>query len=637
MGKYLFKSRNHQFKLLIWWLGCVIFLIFFACSPGAESTPEAGRLTAHDFHRQYSYAEIQKVRQLYGSAHPVALRMMMSHLLYESSRESYPTRDTLNLIDRLTRQSNDSIFRSVYHILEARYQNKYNRHLCYLHAVKARDFFEATQDTFGMVDAYKILAHRSGTTTDDGGISASDLKRYEKRLTDLVRSSSHIEHRQYYLQSLLISDLKLIKKQDIRYFEGIYRQFEALRPDSILLWTGRQNLMMDYYYKEMRVQSDSMMQVCVATAPMRRRSRALLDSSYASKITTPDQQIAVYLKALAAYERTHIHDNQLLFDIYDCMADAFRRKNDFRNALEYTVLKDSVEAAEALSQKEVAVQTLESRYKVKQKDAELLQKEKERRKFYYLFLMGALVAIITTALGYYNYVTRRKLQALNQQQEDVKRVISHDLLSPLSALEMLNTRMEKSLPDDGSISEGLRRQRLYLHHIQGLCHNLVGWLWHDRSDANQEMALEEVIRGVLLELEAFFASYETKVGYELSGPASELQLSDPNAFRTIVRNLLTNSVRHGKAHVIKMSIDTSPKHLKFRILDDGAVIDTELAKRLGDFLNGQADQRNISGLGLYLAGRFLKRLRGRYEVVPATEDGFSNSHNLLFPLNRSKV
>lgn len=207
MGKYLFKSRNHQFKLLIWWLGCVIFLIFFACSPGAESTPEAGRLTAHDFHRQYSYAEIQKVRLLYGSAHPVALRMMMSHLLYESSRESYPTRDTLNLIDRLTRQSNDSIFRSVYHILEARYQNKYNRHLCYLHAVKARDFFEATQDTFGMVDAYKILAHRSGTTTDDGGISASDLKRYEKRLTDLVRSSSHIEHRQYYLQSLLISDL----------------------------------------------------------------------------------------------------------------------------------------------------------------------------------------------------------------------------------------------------------------------------------------------------------------------------------------------------------------------------------------------------------------------------------------------
>lgn len=387
----------------------------------------------------------------------------------------------------------------------------------------------------------------------------------------------------------------------------------------------------------MRVQSDSMMQVCVATAPMRRRSRALLDSSYASKITTPDQQIAVYLKALAAYERTHIHDNQLLFDIYDCMADAFRRKNDFRNALEYTVLKDSVEAAEALSQKEVAVQTLESRYKVKQKDAELLQKEKERRKFYYLFLMGALVAIITTALGYYNYVTRRKLQALNQQQEDVKRVISHDLLSPLSALEMLNSRMEKSLPNDGSISEGLRRQRLYLHHIQGLCHNLVGWLWHDRSDANQEMALEEVIRGVLLELEAFFASYETKVGYELSGPASELQLSDPNAFRTIVRNLLTNSVRHGKAHVIKMSIDTSPKHLIFRILDDGAVIDTELAKRLGDFLNGQADQRNISGLGLYLAGRFLKRLRGRYEVVPATEDGFSNSHNLLFPLNRSKV
>ncbi len=637
MGKYLFKSHNHPLKLLIWWSVCIIFLIFFACAPNSEKTPEAGRLAASDFHRQYSYAEIQKALHRYGSAHPVTLRMTMSHLLYESSRESYPTRDTLNLIDRLTRQSNDSIFRSVYHILEARYQNKHNRHLCYLHAIKARDFFEATRDTFGMVDAYKILAHRSGTTADDGGISASDLKRYDKRLTDLVRSSSHTEHRQYYLQSLLIGDLKRIKKRDIRYFEGIYRQFEALRPDSLLLWTGRQNLMMDYYYKGMRVQSDSMMRICVATAPMRRKSRALLDSSYASQITTPDQQIALYLKALAAYERTRVHDNQLLFDIYDCMADAFRRKQDFRNALDYTVLKDSVEAAEAASQKEVAVQTLESRYKVKQKDAELLQKEKERRKFYYLFLIGALVAVITTALGYYNYVTRRKLQALNQQQEDVKRVISHDLLSPLSALEMLNSRMEKSLPDDGSISEGLRRQRLYLHHIQGLCHNLVGWLWHDRSDAHQEMPLEEVVKGVLLELEAFFASYDTKVDYELSGSASEIQLSDPNAFRTIIRNLLTNSVRHGKAQIVKISVATSQTNLTFQILDDGATIDAELAMRLADFLNGQADQRNISGLGLYLAGRFLKRLRGQYEVVPAREDGFSNSHNLLFPLNRSKI
>lgn len=186
---------------------------------------------------------------------------------------------------------------------------------------------------------------------------------------------------------------------------------------------------------------------------------------------------------------------------------------------------------------------------------------------------------------------------------------AHDLKTSITRLRLQSEILEESGagkdPKIGAILKDIQHLDLQLENSL--------WMAQIESDALllQKTALSEVMEHLRNEF--------GEIRFDLNRDAKILV--DRRAFVVVLRNLFHNSLLHGQADRIEISVKTStPEAVVLEISDNGRGLQIESMNLGRDVLSSTSSRGN--GLGLYLSRRLMERMNGHLEFK--TQERFVN-------------
>jgi len=270
------------------------------------------------------------------------------------------------------------------------------------------------------------------------------------------------------------------------------------------------------------------------------------------------------------------------------------------------------------------------------------QAEKERRRLMVLTSLGLLVVVVLILLFYgtarrqrrfileQNKVLsgqqqelesrQRELELLNNSKDALLSVVSHDVRGPLLTLGttlQLLAQGHLSEQETKTIVQGLAER---VHDTETLLNDVLLWTKGNMQGLHtQEENLEpaSLLAQVLVQVRPLLQTNRVTVRQE--GVATPF-VGDEGLAKVVVRNLLTNAIRHGAKHgTVTVRFVQAGHEAGIEIEDQGKGMPTELVRRL-EAQEAEAPlptraMLSLGGLGLVLVKDFVSRQHGRISVV----------------------
>lgn len=225
-----------------------------------------------------------------------------------------------------------------------------------------------------------------------------------------------------------------------------------------------------------------------------------------------------------------------------------------------------------------------------------------------VLLLGS-VALVVRAL-------QREVQAARQQHNFLS-AVTHELKSPIASARLYLESIELGR------AEGARRER-YVRHAREDLERLSAMVEELLQSARLATAAPELspapielgerARALLAELAAEQVTAGAQVALEVQGPVQALV--DPEALRTIVRNLVSNAVKYGgEPAQVELRVERRPPLARLVVRDRGPGLGALDARRIFQpFVRGGDENvrtRQGVGLGLYLVDELVRASGGR--------------------------
>ena len=211
---------------------------------------------------------------------------------------------------------------------------------------------------------------------------------------------------------------------------------------------------------------------------------------------------------------------------------------------------------------------------------------------------------VTSVQGIVEDITHRKysensLIQLKEVLRMINKILRHDLLNDLTVMGNLietyrENRDEKLLSKVMNTVERsveLIRRMKELEALVSSGRNLKAFSAKD--------AVEKVMK----------ESLEEEVVISVEGDATVLA---DEAFSSVIENMIRNSIIHGKADRIEVTIEDKGDFCEIRIADDGKGIPDEIKEEI--FEEGFSGDSKSTGLGLYIARKTIERYGGSIKV-----------------------
>lgn len=208
--------------------------------------------------------------------------------------------------------------------------------------------------------------------------------------------------------------------------------------------------------------------------------------------------------------------------------------------------------------------------------------------------------------------TQRRLEELVTAKDVFVATVSHELRNPLAGVMGLAEELRDRFDDFGD-QEKRDLITLIAHQAAEMTSLVEDLLVAVRSDiAEVAVAPERVeVSGHLDEL-------TRRSEVEWIAPGEEVWAwVDPQRFRQIIRNLLSNAERHGGSRT-RVEIDRRPTGIEVRVMDDGRGIEPEDVERIFEPFqraNGAMIKSGSVGLGLSVARQLARLMGGELEYT----------------------
>lgn len=216
--------------------------------------------------------------------------------------------------------------------------------------------------------------------------------------------------------------------------------------------------------------------------------------------------------------------------------------------------------------------------------------------------------------------TQRRLEELVTAKDVFVATVSHELRNPLTGVVGLAEELRDGFDEFGD--EERRDLITLIAHQAGEMTSLVDdLLVAVRSDVGEVAVVPETLDVVdqLVELASVYAATP-----EWTVPPDETAaLVDPHRFRQIVRNLLSNAVRHGGGD-IRLSVERAGDEVAVTVSDNGRGVEPEDVERIFEpyqRADGVPVKHGSVGLGLSVARRLARLMGG--DLAYAHVDGWT--------------
>jgi signal transduction histidine kinase len=227
----------------------------------------------------------------------------------------------------------------------------------------------------------------------------------------------------------------------------------------------------------------------------------------------------------------------------------------------------------------------------------------------------------------------RALQAVAARDEFLA-VASHELLTPLSALQLQVKVLENDLAparaqDADRIMAGLTTINRQVARMAAL----VDTVFRVSGLGRDQLVLEACTIDLAATVQAAISDLEASGNLMSHGSPVTMQLQqplmghwDPTRVEQIVMNLLTNALKYGRGGPVTVSLESDPRQTGWVILsisDQGCgIAPTELDSIFEKFHRGEAGRGSRGlGLGLFVVRELVRAMGGRISVSSTVDVG----------------
>lgn len=212
------------------------------------------------------------------------------------------------------------------------------------------------------------------------------------------------------------------------------------------------------------------------------------------------------------------------------------------------------------------------------------------------------------------------LEKSNEDLEQFAFIASHDLKSPLSAIEKLVSWIEEDcedvLPESSKDHLIMLRQRC--NRMTKLLDDLLAYAKIGKmKDKPTAVALKAMVDDVALLL-------DKPEGFSLT--ATDMQLFIPSVpFELVLRNLVSNAIKHHDKGSGEISIECveTPGFYRISVTDDGPGIPLNLQGKAVEMFQTLQPRDKVegSGMGLSMVNRIVDHYKGEFRILSDSERG----------------
>lgn len=219
-------------------------------------------------------------------------------------------------------------------------------------------------------------------------------------------------------------------------------------------------------------------------------------------------------------------------------------------------------------------------------------------------------------------ITNQNRMALEQERDDLLPWI-HEVKTPLTAMHLMIERLE-----DEKMKAQLTYEWLRIHLLldQQLHQKRISFIENDLHV--ERVSLEPLIVKEIKDLQSW--CMQKGIGFEVDLEVDEV-LTDDKWLAFIMRQLLTNAVKHSEASDIIIGSRMVNDHIIIELHDFGRGIDAKDLPRIFDkgFTSTTHLDHTATGMGLYLAKKAAESLMIHIRVKSTPDTG--TTFTLVFP------
>jgi signal transduction histidine kinase/tetratricopeptide (TPR) repeat protein len=332
-------------------------------------------------------------------------------------------------------------------------------------------------------------------------------------------------------------------------------------------------------------------------------------------------------------------------------------RGKFKAALQYQKLYNQIADSLNNENHRANLEELKTRFNVeeKEREIELLRKDKAlqeavvERKNIIAYALAAGIMLMATILGlvFYAYRTakskrdslaiknkeieqqRNDLDKLNKEKDRFFSILSHDLRGPLGSLKGLS-HLLTGHPDAFTAEELMQIRKKIdtsLDNLTSLINNILEWSIassHKRSAKFDKISTMDLINKNISFYQAIAESKEVLLKHETQDDL--FAYADYHAIDTVVRNLLSNSIKFSHANKeVTIAAKKSSGAVLISVKDEGIGMPLEIQNNLfvlgGKVVQAGTNNEKGTGLGLTLCKELMKENHGDIQVKSKPGEG----------------
>lgn len=307
--------------------------------------------------------------------------------------------------------------------------------------------------------------------------------------------------------------------------------------------------------------------------------------------------------------------------------------------------------AEVLAQNDTDADRKDLSQQLKNTKQELERQINQKNTLIVIFILSVLAVAILYLQCRHKKKSELKLQALNEEvllksqqlhqineeRNNIMRIIAHDLRSPISSFENLSKLIlfyiHKNRTED--LKELMHDLDLSVHSLNNTLNNLLSLAFEDDGNvilSTELTAVEAIFKDVSTMLQNKISKKKIQINHHIP-KGSSLEVN-PEILKVVVRNILDNAIKFSdKGSKVDIHFNENKSQAKLSIIDYGTGICPE---RLAEIYvpyshkqsTGTAGEKGL-GVGLILSNKFISAYGG--EIKIKSDLGKGTEVNIIIP------